>query len=177
MSESRTRVLELGAGGALPSIACALAGATVVSTDYADASLLENIQYNADTNLGKDALTVLGHTWGQDVAPLIENGKFDVMILSDLMFNHSQHKALIKTVDECLADDGQVYVFFTHHRPHLAKEDMDFLPRMADAGFSSERVVEEYRGAMFKDDPGDERVRGTVHGFRCWRTQPGEKHE
>lgn len=103
------------------------------------------------------------------MAPLLENGKYDIVILSDLVFNHSQHAALIKSVDAVLKEDGEVFVFFTHHRPHLAKEDMDFLPKLGRRGFKWERVVEEYRGAMFKDDPGDERVRGTVHGFRFWR--------
>jgi predicted nicotinamide N-methyase len=40
-------VLELGAGAGLPSIVCALSGAKqVVVTDYPDAELVENLQYN-----------------------------------------------------------------------------------------------------------------------------------
>jgi nicotinamide N-methyltransferase len=40
-------VLELGAGAGLPSIVCALNGATqVVVTDYPDAELVENLEYN-----------------------------------------------------------------------------------------------------------------------------------
>ncbi len=27
---------------------------------------------------------------------------------------------------------------------------------------------------MFVDDPGDQRVRGTVHGWTAWRVRPGE---
>ena len=40
-------VLELGAGGGLPSLVCALSGAAqVVVTDYPDADLIENLRYN-----------------------------------------------------------------------------------------------------------------------------------
>ncbi len=42
-------VIELGAGGALPSLICADRGAAVtVITDYPDAPLVENIQYNVE---------------------------------------------------------------------------------------------------------------------------------
>jgi len=40
-------VLELGAGGGLPSLVCARNGATqVVVTDYPDSDLIENLRYN-----------------------------------------------------------------------------------------------------------------------------------
>ncbi|WOO77021.1 Protein N-terminal and lysine N-methyltransferase EFM7 [Vanrija pseudolonga] len=190
------RVLELGAGGALPSVAAALAGAEcVVATDYADAALMENIDVNFERNLPSavrgNALAV-GHTWGHDVAPLLAagaagssaaDGRYDLVILSDLMFNHSQHDALIKTLDATLSlakgvptAEGAApqtpcaLVFLTHHRPRLADADMAFFPRLAASGsWGYERVVEEWTGPMFDNDPGDERVRGTVHGFRCWR--------
>lgn len=45
-------LLELGAGGALPSLVAAThQPAKVVVTDYPDAELIENIQYNVDQNL------------------------------------------------------------------------------------------------------------------------------
>lgn len=195
------RVLELGAGGGLPSLGCALAGAkTVLITDYADASLVENIEYNVESNLGGSeegrAVKVLGHVWGHDVTPLLECQSeaesavddplpgnvpnFDLVILSDLMFNHSQHAALMKTLEGTLRGgpvpqfiEGKTpcaLVFFTHHRPWYAKEDMAFIEELGKKGWQCDRVAEQYTGAMFEDDPGDERVRGTVHGFRCWRS-------
>lgn len=40
-------MLELGAGGGLPSLVCAMTGASkVVVTDYPDADLIENLRYN-----------------------------------------------------------------------------------------------------------------------------------
>lgn len=42
-------MLELGAGAGLPSLVCAINGASqVVVTDYPDADLVENLQYNVD---------------------------------------------------------------------------------------------------------------------------------
>lgn len=42
-------ILELGAGAGLPSLVCALTGASqVVVTDYPDADLIENLRYNID---------------------------------------------------------------------------------------------------------------------------------
>ncbi|GMK53710.1 hypothetical protein CspeluHIS016_0102960 [Cutaneotrichosporon spelunceum] len=175
------RVLELGAGGALPSLAAALGGASfVAATDYNDASLLENIAFNVTANLGDElggCVHAIGHTWGADVAPLMEGGPYDLVILSDLAFNHSQHPALMRTLDATLAKDGVALVFLTHHRPRLADADMAFFPNLAKRGYGYERVVEEYTGPMFQEDPGDERVRGTVHGFRCWRDESAKVEE
>jgi nicotinamide N-methyltransferase len=64
-----------------------------------------------------------------------------------------------------------ILIFITHHRPHLAEKDMAFLSSLAESGtgWTYERVMEEWTGPMFDSDPGEERVRGTVHGFRAWR--------
>ena len=58
-----------------------------------------------------------GHIWGQKIPEILSTlssgcsgeeegigrGKFDLIILSDLIFNHSQHDALLKTCAECLS--------------------------------------------------------------------------
>ena len=51
---------------------------------------------------------------------------------------------------------------------------MAFLSALEQSGdgWGYEQVVEEWAGAMFEDDPGDERLRGTVKGFRAWRKSP-----
>lgn len=42
-------MLELGAGAGLPSLVCALNGASkVVVTDYPDAELIDNLRYNIE---------------------------------------------------------------------------------------------------------------------------------
>lgn len=54
---------------------------------------------------------------------------------------------------------------------------MAFFPLLAASGegWAYEKVVEDWTGPMFEHDPGDERVRGTVRGWRAWRIGPGEQ--
>ncbi|KAJ1868966.1 Protein N-terminal and lysine N-methyltransferase efm7 [Coemansia sp. RSA 1722] len=180
-------VLELGAAGALPSLVSACNGATkLVITDYPDHDLVDNIRKNVHANMASKlddgSIQVAGFKWGYDIDKIAamsntggQSGVFDVLILCDLVFNHSEHTALLKSVDQLMAKPnvdgssvgGEAYVFFTHHRPWLADKDMAFIERARDdLGLEVTKVVEEYTGAMFEDDPGDERVRGTVHGYR-----------
>lgn len=77
---------------------CVLAGSSkVIVTDYSDEGLLDNLRFNVDVNLEgeeKERIAVDGHVWGQSVDPLLghlpKGQKYDLLILSDLVFNHSQ---------------------------------------------------------------------------------------
>ncbi|KAI7864762.1 putative methyltransferase-domain-containing protein [Spinellus fusiger] len=185
-------VLELGAGGSLPSLIAAANHATkVVVTDYPDDDLIDNISYNVNQNLQHLAshVSVKGYIWGTSangLRQLLPEGQttYDVIILSDLVFNHSQHHALLKTCRELLTPiTGRVYVFYTHHRPHLAHKDLEFFeiaqrPVLEDAdpedrellgyGFKVEHFVQEKMNVMFVEDSGDEEVRSTIHGWQLW---------
>eukprot|EP01137_Pigoraptor_chileana_P025502 Opistho-2@95085 len=165
-------VVELGAAAALPSLVSALNGARkVVITDYPEASLIDNIQRNVDVNLDghRNRVVVQGYLWGAGVADLLaaNNGeKFDLVLLCDLVFNHSQHTKLLQSAHACLADGGKVIVAFTHHRPWLADKDMAFLTLAEQEPFCFlvRRMFEDRMDPMFPNDPGDRDVRATVHG-------------
>ncbi|KDQ17335.1 hypothetical protein BOTBODRAFT_64330 [Botryobasidium botryosum FD-172 SS1] len=183
------RVLELGAGGALPGLVAALNGAKkVVLTDYPDRALIDNIEQNVRTNIPpnqQDRVNVQGYTWGKavdsliaavsDTHPSAQDNAFDLIILSDLVFNHSQHDALLNTCEATLAKGSSPYgtpcllVFYTHHRPHLAEKDLDFFRKAEARGWRCEEFLTERMKAMFPEDPGDAEVRSTVHGWRVWR--------
>ena len=87
----------------------------MVLTDYPDKALLDNLTYNVDRNVQpprRAAVRVMGYLWGSSVDPLLaallqdsatatesdasaadlldEKDSFDLIILSDLIFNHSQ---------------------------------------------------------------------------------------
>lgn len=86
----------------------------MVLTDYPDKALLDNLAYNAAQNVqpprsgGMDTVCVLGYVWGSPIDPLLaallpdtathvdinpDGGpgmRFDLIVLSDLIFNHSQ---------------------------------------------------------------------------------------
>lgn len=196
-------VLELGAAAALPSIICALNGAaTVVATDYPDSDLIKNIEYNldhcsADRPLDRRRAHVRGFIWGREVYELVAltNGeRFDLLILSDLVFNHQAHPDLLRTCVACLSrrPNAQALVFFTHHRPHLAHKDLHFFELAPEYGFAVEKIVEDKADAnvMFENgiswnqvwivsnradratDPGSRDVRATVHGYRLtWQAE------
>ncbi|KAF9115785.1 nicotinamide n-methyltransferase [Mortierella sp. AM989] len=206
-------VLELGAGAALPSFVTAINGASkVIITDYPDNDLISNIQYNAEQvvpQLTRDGVVIAqGYLWGSNTRPLLaylnpsmstqtsvsvtetpSRQLYDTIILSDLLFNHSQHRSMLKTCKETLKPvTGRVFVFFTHHRPWLADADNKFFeiaaapvidPPAGDEssdderdlggfGFKVEKVLEEKMTPMFLEDPGSEEVRATVHGYIMW---------
>ncbi|CCG82991.1 Putative nicotinamide N-methyltransferase [Taphrina deformans PYCC 5710] len=169
-------VLELGAAGALPSLISALNSAKlVVATDYPDADLLYNMQYNLDhcPGIDHDRVFAEGYIWGREVDELLsktKQEKYDLLLLSDLVFNHQAHPDLLKTCRSCLSDrpGSQVLVFYTHHRPHLADKDDAFLALAPEYGFRVEKVVEDVseKNVMFEEDGGSREVRSTVHGYR-----------
>ncbi|EJT98025.1 hypothetical protein DACRYDRAFT_96680 [Dacryopinax primogenitus] len=177
-----SNVLELGAGGGLPALVTALRGAkkTVIS-DYPDRALVENIEVNVERNVPekeRSEVAVLGYVWGADTTPLLStispSRYFDLVLLSDLIFNHSQHEALLKSCELLTdphpqSDQPSVLVFYTHHRPHLAEKDLDFFRLAESRGWICDKFFVEQKEAMFADDPGDVVVRSTVHGWKLRR--------
>ncbi|GAW02647.1 nicotinamide N-methyltransferase [Lentinula edodes] len=199
-------ILELGAGGALPSLVAAESGARkVVITDYPDPDLIQNIECNVEENVDvarKGNVAVQGYVWGHSIHPLLASLQnesnsnedlFDLIILSDLIFNHSQHDSLFKTCRLALKpspnastfpsnDDAteassptsvlepSLLVFYTHHRPHLAHRDMEFFEKARDQGWHCVEVVTQKFDPMFPEDPGEEEVRATVHGWLLTRS-------
>ncbi|KAF8823617.1 hypothetical protein HHX47_DHR9000417 [Lentinula edodes] len=183
-------ILELGAGGALPSLVAAESGARkVVITDYPDPDLIRNIEYNVQENVD---VARKGNVAVQNESNSNED-LFDLIILSDLIFNHSQHEALFKTCRLALKpspksstspsnDDAtdassptsvlepSLLVFYTHHRPHLAHRDMEFFEKARDQGWNCVEVVTQKFDPMFPEDPGEEEVRATVHGWLLTRS-------
>ncbi|KAJ3546338.1 hypothetical protein NM688_g5526 [Phlebia brevispora] len=180
-------VMELGAGGGLPGLVTAKNGAkSVFLTDYPDDPLIKNLEHNVQRNIPEKTSSnvhVMGYIWGQSLDPIFQvqetttnERQFDLIIMSDLIFNHSQHEALLKTSDLALkpstADQVHkpcILVFYSHHRPHLAHRDMEFFSKARDRGWLCEEILTEKFPPMFPEDPGDEEVRSTVHGWRLTR--------
>jgi nicotinamide N-methyltransferase len=174
-------VLELGAGAGLPSLVCALNGASqVVVTDYPDAELVENLKYNIDhcellpepRNIAAEvcetcqmrgiSLTITqGYLWGAPTEVLTSHlsneDRFDALILADLLFNHSEHTKLVKTVELTLkkTPEACAYVFFTPYRPWLLQNDLAFFDLAREAGFVVTKTLEKMMDkVMFEEDPG-----------------------
>lgn len=169
-------VLELGAGAGLPSLVCSVLGAKkVVVTDYPDPDLVQNLWKNIDTlnekEESKKQIVSEGYCWGADTAPLLSHiaePAFDILILADLLFNHSEHEKLVTTIELTLkkTPESKALVFFTPYRPWLYEKDMAFFDVCRNRGFNVEKILEEkMEKVMFETDPGDEELRRTVFGY------------
>jgi len=178
-------VLELGAGAGLPSLVCAhLKAKKVVVTDYPDPELVANLWKNievfneANNKEGPEEekrIVAEGYCWGAEAQPLLshlpvtsETKGFDVLILADLLFNHSEHGKLVATIEATLSKskDAKALVFFTPYRPWFYEKDMAFFALVKEQGFEVEKVLEEkMEKVMFEEDRGDEELRRTVFGF------------
>lgn len=162
-------VLELGAAGALPSVVAGLIGAhRVVSTDYPDVDLIDNIKHNT-TEL--ENVSVEGYIWGNDYDDIIKHldtdeKKFQLIILSDLVFNHTEHDKLLQTTQDLLAKDGKALVVFSPHRPHLLNADLDFFKKANEEyNFNVERIELVNWTPMFEGDKGPAEVRSRVYAY------------
>lgn len=173
-------VLELGAGAGLPSLVCAEMGARkVVVTDYPDPDLVENLRLNVDGFYSGESdgiersIVAEGYCWGNDSAELLKHlpdvkKGFEVLILADLLFNHSEHGKLVDTVKKTLkrSREAKALVFFTPYRPWLFEKDMGFFELVKGEGFEVEKVLEmKMDKVMFEEDRGDEELRRTVFGY------------
>ena len=102
-----------------------------------------------------------GYLWGAPTEHLTkhlaEDSGFNVLILADLLFNHSEHEKLIKTVELTLkkSSDSRAYVFFSPYRPWLYEKDMAFFDLARNAGFTVNKMFEKVMDkVMFEEDPG-----------------------
>lgn len=171
------RCLELGAGAALPSLICGLNNpAKVVVTDYPDLDLLHNIQYNIDhcQGLSPGVVEAKGLIWGNDKSGLYdqenkktiaEEEKFDLIILLDLIFNHTEHLKLLKDCRELISKQGKVFVVFSPHRPHLLHKDLEFFETAKQFDFSTKQIDMVVWNPMFEEDDETIEIRSRVYSF------------
>jgi predicted nicotinamide N-methyase len=104
----RARVLELGCGLGLPSLAAALAGGRVLATDWsadAVAATAENARRNGVR------LETLECSWARP-GPLLERAPFDLVLAADVLYEARNADALLEllprlTAHVLLADPGR----------------------------------------------------------------------
>ncbi|KAL5606010.1 hypothetical protein BROUX41_006200 [Berkeleyomyces rouxiae] len=94
--------------------------------------------------------------------------RFDVLVLADLLFRHSEHAMMVKTIREALRKtrDARTYVVFTSYRPWLRHKDLAFFDLCRADGFVVEQILEQKLDKpLFANDPGDVEVQKTVTGW------------
>ena len=148
-------------------------------TDYPDADLIDNLRHNIRIipRLPEHQnISAEGYLWGapttnltSHLPPSERDDGFDLIILADLLFNHSEHHKLLSTVQQTLkrSNESQALVFFTPYRPWLLQKDLAFFDIAREGGFAVVKIFEQVLdNVMFEDDPGDEQLRRTVFGYK-----------
>jgi nicotinamide N-methyltransferase len=116
--------------------------------------------------------TPVGKILGHIQQPGRDKEKFDVLVLADLLFRHSEHDHLLDSIEMAMkvAEGSKAFVVFTSYRPWLQHKDLKFFDLARERGFVVEKVLEKKMDRpLFENDPGDEEVRKTVTGwFVTW---------
>lgn len=102
---TRRRVLELGCGLGLPSLAAAVAGADVLATDWS-AEAVELLGANAERN--GIALTARRWRWTEDPAPL--GGPFDLVLAADVLYERRNLPWVLEALVALVAPDGEAWL-------------------------------------------------------------------
>jgi predicted nicotinamide N-methyase len=98
------RVLELGCGLGVPSIAAALEGAQVLATDWAS-DAIELVAVNAARNgASLDAARV---DWSAP-APLVESGPWPLVIAADVLYERRNIAPLLRLLPRLVGRGGEV---------------------------------------------------------------------
>ncbi len=82
---------------------------------------------------------------------------FDILILADVLFNHSEHRKLVSSVEQLMkkSRDSRALVFFTPYRPWLLEKDLAFFDLARERGLTVEQILERTMdNVMFEEDPG-----------------------
>jgi predicted nicotinamide N-methyase len=125
------RVLELGCGLALPSIAAALRGADVLATDWSP-DALRFARVNARRNGASIATACCA--WGEP-ARIVEAAPWDLVLASDVLYELRNVDLLLALLPQLVDERGDV-LLADPGRPHARP----FLERAADEWTIDERA-------------------------------------
>jgi predicted nicotinamide N-methyase len=126
------RVLELGCGLGLPSLAAALAGGRVLATDWSPQAI-ELLRDNAELNGA--ALETAIVDWKQPAA-IVERAPWDLVLGADLLYERRNVEPLLVLLPALLGERGELWLADPGRAPAE-----DFL-----AGF--ERLAEDADGPV-----------------------------
>ena len=100
------RVLELGCGLGLPSLAAALAGGRVLATDWSPQAI-ELLRENAERNGAELELEIVD--WASP-APLLERAPWDLVLGADLLYERRNVAPLLELLPPLLGERGELWL-------------------------------------------------------------------
>jgi predicted nicotinamide N-methyase len=124
-----TSVLELGCGLGLPSVAAALAGATVLATDRAPDALTFTA---ANARANGVAVSTARCSWEAPDA-LVARGPWPLVLAADVLYEKRNSDELIALLPRLVDDDGAVWI---------ADPGRAMVPEFLDATRATWRTVE-----------------------------------
>lgn len=182
------KVVELGAGGALPSaVALCLNADHCLITDYPEKTILQNIEDTlSDCGLDASKMTVRGFKWGENIfteyirddtnGEVLEKQSvmdanapgYDLMILAELLWKdtYALHDKLLQSINDFMQQNQNMIILCAFaHRPtntHSREHDMEFINKASkNYGLRCE-LLETKRMADASSGGGDEAGDGMV---------------
>ncbi|KAI0630970.1 hypothetical protein C8Q77DRAFT_1159691 [Trametes polyzona] len=180
------RVVELGAGCALPSLLASTLSnppSLAVITDYPDDTIMKNLASNVERNRPhfqpQCTVHACGYEWGQDVSSLLDLASahaphdrgFDVVIMSDLLHFDGSHDVLLQSLLLLLrrSPDACAYVAAGKYTaPHVCTH---FVEEAARAGIVLEEqpIEDTWKGNLEVSGGGLDREQlGVRKGMSRW---------
>jgi len=101
------RVLELGCGLAVPSIAAARAGGAVLATDGATDAIAFAAHSLALNEVAGDVAHV---DWAEHGEALAARGPFDLVLAADVLYTRANAETAVRLLPRLLADGGEVRI-------------------------------------------------------------------
>lgn len=139
------RVVELGAGIGIPSIAAALGGADVLATDWYEPSLLF-----ADENARRldVPLATMLVDWRDPPPALLDGGRFDLVVAADVLYEARNAEPLAALLPRLVAAGGEAWIA-DPRRP----DARPFLDAMIEAGWSVATSDVPFEGRLDETGP------------------------
>jgi predicted nicotinamide N-methyase len=100
------RVVELGCGLGLPSIAAALAGGRVLATDWSQAAVARAADNAQRNDAGIDTLVA---SWTEP-EPIAARGPFELVLASDVLYERRDVEPLLAVLPRLLAPHGEAWI-------------------------------------------------------------------
>lgn len=100
------RVLELGCGLALPSLAAALAGGRVLATDWSAQAVAVAVANARRNRVGIDADVVSWYAPGE----LVERGPWDLVLAADVLYEARNVPVLEELLPRLTGDRGEAWI-------------------------------------------------------------------
>lgn len=140
------RVVELGAGTGLCSLAAHYLGADVTATDMNKEAVLGILRRNLAAN-GAESVKIVPHDWGTPVTPGLD-APYDFVLAADVIFKEELVPALVKSMEQLAGPHSVVFMCAENH----SQKALDLFFSLSAASFDVQRVPLEEMHETFQDD-------------------------